>query len=209
MQRRTADVEATVEAGVEVRFEAKFAGAIALAIAALLVLVAATGSGARTLRGAPSADYWLLTEFDWGDDPEVVYDSLEVAPGFICYDAGAEACKFVRVVVDGEQLLADFDYRDDRLWQVRFETPGLTLQQAREHLGRVLGRLSGYVGRLRGPPVLASPAPPLPSIAEKTSVPVGFWKLPDMEIRIEVERRGGKFFARACFYDPAAASAPH
>jgi hypothetical protein len=125
-----------------------------LASAAALAAFApwgASDAGAGVIDGRPDGDYWLLTEFDWGDDPEVVLDSLEIAPGFVCYDSGAEPCKFVRVAVDGEELLARFDYREDRLWQVRFVTPELTRRQADEHLLRVVGRLAGYeVGRSGG-----------------------------------------------------------
>jgi hypothetical protein len=173
---------------------------------AALALLAAPGAGARALEGAPGRDYWLLTEFDWGDDRETVIDSLEIAPGFICYDSGAEICRFVRVQVDGEELLARFDYRDERLWQVRFVTPELTRRQARDHMSRVVERLAGYVERLRGPPTLAG-APPSPdSLSAGSPTPTHFWKLPDMEIRIEVGRQREGFYAGASFYDPQAPS---
>jgi hypothetical protein len=170
----------------------------------LLVAWLAPAASARAPAGSPGEDYWLLTEFDWGDDPETVLDSLEIAPGFVCYDSGAEACKFVRVAVDGEELLARFDYRENRLWQVRFVTPELTRSQASEHLGRVVARLAGYVERLRGPPTLAGRLPRLASLTAGSAMPTHFWKLPDMEIRIEVGRDGDKFYGGASFYDPDA-----
>jgi hypothetical protein len=168
-------------------------------------LIGLAGGEARASEGAPTRDYWLLTEFDWGDDPEVVYDSLEVAPGFVCFDAGNE-CRLVRVRVDGEDLLARFDYRDDRLWQIRFVTPELGRRQARDHMPRVLGLLARYIERFKGPPLLASRLPLLNSVVEGSPRPTHFWKLPDMEIRIEVGRRGEKFYIGAVFYDPHSAA---
>ena len=180
---------------------------VGLVAGLLLAALIAPAVAARPLEGARADDYWLLTEFDWGDDPEVVLDSLEIAPGFVCYDSGADACRFVRVDVDGEDLLAVFDYRDARLWQVRFVTPELTRHQASEHLGRVVATLAGYIERLRGAPVLAGPLPPLDSLSEKSPTPTHFWKLPDMEIRIEVGKKDEEFFAGAVFYDPEAPKA--
>ena len=175
-------------------------GRVGIACAILGVLLAASAN-AQVIDGRPTRDYWLLTEFAWGDDPEVVLDSLEMAPGFVCFKSGSE-CRFVRVSVDGEDLWARFDYREERLWQVRFVTPDLDRRQTDENARRVWTVLSGYVERIKGPPTVAGGFPKIASVSEEAPGLTHFWKLPDMEIRIEVGRNGRKFYVGAFFYDP-------
>jgi hypothetical protein len=174
-----------------------------LATLAGVFVAAVLATSAVAQPGVPGPDYWLLTEFDWGDDPEVVVDSVMVAPGYVCFQSGGQ-CRFFRVRVDGEDLLARFEYRDERLWQIAFVTPGLSRVDAQEHMPRVLETLSGYIERFKGPPLVAAGLPDFAALSDGSATPTRFWKLPDMEIRIEVARKGREFFLGAFFYDPSA-----
>ena len=191
-----------VSAALRRRIASAWVGALLVTITGVFV-AALLATSAAAQPGVPGSDYWLLTEFDWGDDPEVVLDSVMVAPGYVCFQSGGE-CRFFRVRVDGEDLLARFEYRDERLWQIGFVTPGLSRVDAQEHMPRVLETLSGYIERFKGPPLVAAGLPDLASVSEGSATPTHFWKLPDMEIRIEVARKRGELFLGAFFYDPSA-----
>lgn len=99
----------------------------------------------------PPTDSWLFREFDWGDTKEIVYESVDYTPGFICYRHKLrENCVFVKTRVDGEELLANFYFVDDKLYRADILTPDLDEAQATEHLERVWKLLAAYVTRMQG-----------------------------------------------------------
>jgi hypothetical protein len=166
-----------------------------------LGLVGLPAEQALAAGGAATPDYWLLTEFDWGDAPEIVEDSVTVAPGWLCMRL-KDKCRFVKVVVDGEELLARFHYVGRRLDRITFLTPDLDRGQAEEHMGRVWRTLSGYVERFKGKADVARSYPVLESVSEETPTPTHYWMRPDMQIRIEVGRNAEKYYVAAIFSPP-------
>lgn len=173
----------------------------------IVLLAFAVVTGAQVSLAAPEADgpgFWLLTEYDWGDDPETVVDSIRVSPGFRCAQGGTR-CKLVRVSVDGEELVARFEYeklQKESLWRVAFLTPPLDRKQADDHLARVWGKLAGYVSRFQEKPLLATELPSFDALKEGEPHYTHFWKSDEMEIRIALGLSDGSYYVGAYFYDP-------
>jgi hypothetical protein len=166
-----------------------------------LALIGLPTDRAVAVEGAATPDYWLLTEFDWGDDPETVKDSLTIAPGWFCVRV-KDKCRFVKVKVDGEDLLAHFHYVALRLDRVTILTPDLDRAQAEDHMKRVWETLSGYVGRFKGEADVARSYPALDALPADAPAPTHYWMTPDMQIRIELGRNGEKYYVAAHFYPP-------
>ena len=155
--------------------------------------------------GEPAPERWLLTEFDWGDSEEIVYESVRYTDGFLCYKHKLRKhCAFVKTRVDGEELLAKFDFVDGVLWRIEVQTPGLDASQADIHLERIWKLLVGYVTRFYGEAPEQADFPQRESLAPKKEVVTRRWQLPDQEIRIVVGRApaGEKWFTSARFIDP-------
>lgn len=147
--------------------------------------------------------YWLLEEFDWGDDEEVVAESILFDPYFSCTGTRGSPCTMVSTVVDMEKLLVSFQHHEGELWQVVIFTPDLDTGQARVHLPRVWQRLVDYVTRMRGEPTLAVGLPALGSLEFGPPQPTHFWAAPDLEVRIMFGRRDvDRFYVGAFFSDP-------
>ena len=137
----------------------------------------------------PPTDVWLLREFDWGDSKEIVYESVDYTPGFICYRHKLrEHCVFVKTRVDGEELLANFHFVDEKLWRADILTPDLDPAQAAEHLERVWKLLAAYVTRFQGE------APEQAALGDWKALGAGQmrvthrWVQPKQEIRVVVGR---------------------
>jgi len=149
---------------------------------------------------------WLLEEFDWGDNRNITYETVHYTDGFLCYRHKLrEHCAFVKALVDGEELLAKFQFVDDRLWRIEILTPDLDASQAAPHLERVWKLLAAYVTRFQGEAPEQSPFPEWKSLAAGELRVTHHWKLPDQEIRMLVGRSAGpgeKWFTAARFTDP-------
>ncbi len=149
---------------------------------------------------------WLLAEFDWGDSKKIVYESVQYTDGFLCYRHKLrEHCAFVKTRVDGEELLAKFQFVKDRLWRIEILTPDLDETQAAPHLERVWQLLAGYVTRFHGEAPEKTPFPERESLAAGELRVTHRWKLSDQEIRVLVGRSkgdAGKWFTAAHFTDP-------
>lgn len=155
----------------------------------------ATGSG--------DFSYWLLEEFDWGDDEEVVAESVTFDPHFACKGTATRPCILVSTVVDRERLLARFHHHKGELWQVVVLTPDLNRVQADAHLERVWQLLVDYVTRMKGKPVVAVPMPSLDSLEFGPPQITHFWSLEDLEVRVRVGRRDvDLFYVGVYFSDP-------
>lgn len=159
--------------------------------------------------GAPTPaqpERWLLDEFDWGDSEEIVYESVQYTDGFLCYRHKLrEFCAFVKTRVDGEELLAKFEFVDGRLWRIDVLTPDLNDAQASEHLERVWKLLAAYVTRFHGEAPEQAAFPPRESLAPGALHVTHRWKLADQEIRLVVGRGPGEpatWFTAARFVDP-------
>jgi len=175
---------------------------------------APAGAGAAAEAPVPAAaalpptltDRWLLEEFDWGDSKNVTYETVQYIDGFLCYRHRLrEHCAFVKTLVDGEELLAKFQFVDDALWRIEILTPDLDASQAAPHLERVWKLLAAYVTRFQGEASEQSPFPEWKSLAAGELRVTHHWKLPDQEIRILVGRSAGdveKWFTSARFTDP-------
>lgn len=152
-------------------------------------------------------DYWLLTEFDWGDDDEVVDESVQISPGFLCYKV-RHRCQLTRVSVDGEDVLARFFFDPNGLKEIAFVTPELDRSQAEAHLARVGKVLTGYVSRFKGKPDLEFGPPDVAAIGKEIPTPLAYWKRPEMEIRVEARRQGEAFVVGAFFTKPGGGAEP-
>ncbi len=161
------------------------------------------------------ATSWALEEFDWGDSEEVVQESVDFAPNYLCFGAHGE-CRVVRVRVDGEDLLARFQYAEDALWRVAILTPPLYREDAAKHGPRVAARLAGHVSRQLGDPERVAP---FPSAAQLKAMPEGSlvlerWRSESLDVETRlVHRDGDRYVIAAYFADPvraktAAAAAP-
>jgi hypothetical protein len=153
----------------------------------------------------PEPDRWLLTEFDWGDSEEIVYESVNYTDGFLCYKHKLRKhCAFVKTKVDGEELLAKFDFVDGVLWRIEVLTPNLDPSQADPHLERIWKLLVDYVTRFQGEAPEQQDFPQRESLRPGQEVVTRRWQLPDQEIRIVVGRAaaGQKWFTSARFIDP-------
>jgi hypothetical protein len=149
---------------------------------------------------------WLLTEFDWGDTEAIVYESVEYTDGFLCYEHKLrEHCAFVKTLVDGEELLAKFEFVEGLLWRIEVLTPDLEAAQADAHLERIWKLLVGYVTRFHGEAPVQADFPKRETLAKPNDeVVTRLWELPEQEIRIVVGRakKGEKWFTSARFTDP-------
>lgn len=147
--------------------------------------------------------YWLLEEFDWGDDEEVVAESVLFDPHFECKSTHIQRCVLVSTVIDRERLLARFHHHQGELWQVVVLTPDLNQVQAGQHLRRVWQIMVDYVTRMRGEPMIAAPLPELTSLEFGPPQLTHFWSLDDLEVRVRVGRRDEDlFYVGVYFSDP-------
>ena len=137
----------------------------------------------------PKLSYWLLEEFDWGDDREVVGESILFDPYFSCKGIQSNPCIIVSTVIDGEQLLVSFQHDKNELWQVVVLTPDLGLAQANAHIPRISRILVDYVTRLKGEPTLNFSLPDFDSLALSDPQVTHFWAVDDLEVRVMVGRR--------------------
>jgi hypothetical protein len=154
-------------------------------------------------KGIGLTSYWLLEEFDWGDDEEVVAESVMFDPHFACKGSETSACVLVSTVVDRERLLARFHHHQNELWQVVVLTPDLNRAQADLHLEGVWQLLVDYGVRQKGEPVVASPLPDLDSLEFGPPQLTHFWSLEDLELRVRVGRRDvDLFYVGLYFSDP-------
>jgi hypothetical protein len=151
-------------------------------------------------------DRWRLSEFDWGDSPDTVAETVRYTDGFLCYTHKLfERCAFVKTKIDGEELLAQFSFVDGKLWRIDILTPDLDAEQADAHLERVWNLLAAWVTRFQGEAPEKQPFPQRAELAPKQEVVTHRWSLPDKEIRLLVGRapEDGKWFTAARFVDPA------
>jgi hypothetical protein len=163
-------------------------------------------AAATALAAQPAlTERWLLAEFDWGDSKNLVYESVHYTDGFLCYRHKLrEHCAFVKTRVDGEELLAKFQFVDDGLWRIEILTPDLDPSQAAPHLERVWKLLAAYVTRFQGEAPEQAPFPAWQSLAAGELRVTHHWKLPGQEIRVLVGRSpdAEKWFTAARFTDP-------
>jgi len=156
---------------------------------------------------APQKDEkWRLSEFDWGDSPDTVAETVRYTDGFLCYTHKLfERCAFVKTKIDGEELLAQFSFVDGKLWRIDVLTPDLDAAQADSHLERVWKLLAAWVTRFHGEATEQQPFPQRVALAPKQEVVTHRWRLPDQEIRILVGRspEDAKWFTAARVVDPA------
>ncbi len=162
-----------------------------------------------TSPAATSTDHadapWILEEFDWGDSESIVRESVEFADNFLCFKQNDE-CRLVRVTVDGEDLIARFQYFEEGLWRVALVTPPLNVHQMAEHGPRVAGVLAGHVARHSGAPVLDERFPKLAGLAPGTHV-LARWKTEARVVDVvAVLRDGEKYFVGAYVVDPGRAA---
>ena len=189
---------------------AAFAFALALCGATAAIGVDAPEPAAEPAVGKQTDDeapaklsYWLLEEFDWGDDREVVGESILFDPYFSCKGIQSNPCIIVSTVIDGEQLLVNFQHEKNELWQVVVLTPDLGLAQANAHIPRVSRILVDYVTRLKGEPSLAFSLPDFDSLALSSPQVTHFWAVDGLEVRVMVGRRDtDRFYVGAFFSDP-------
>jgi hypothetical protein len=155
--------------------------------------------GAAELPEAPP--YWILEEFDWGDDEEVVAESVQFDPYFGCTGDRVSPCTMVSAVIDRERLLARFHHQSGELWQIVFLTPDLAPDN--RHLRRVWQLLADYVTKLKGKPAIAVGFPALDKLAYGTPHLTHFWSLPGLEARVMVGRRDvDRYYVGLFFSDP-------
>lgn len=151
----------------------------------------------------PKLSYWLLEEFDWGDDREVVGESILFDPYFSCKGIQSNPCIIVSTVIDGEQLLVNFQHDNNELWQVVVLTPDLGLAQANAHIPRVSRILVDYVTRLQGEPILDFSLPDFDSLVLSDPQVTHFWAVDGLEVRVMVGRRDtDRFYVGMFFSDP-------
>jgi hypothetical protein len=178
--------------------------AAALALAALfaspMIAADAAGGAAQSAAGADAAvpepaapeapappPYWILEEFDWGDDEEVVAESIAFDPYFGCTGDRMQPCAMVSAVIEQERLLARFNHHGGELWQVVFLTPDL--RPDNHHLKRVWQLLADYMTKMKGKPAIAVGFPALDTLAYGAPHLTHFWSLPGLEARVMVGRR--------------------
>jgi hypothetical protein len=189
--------------------------AAALASAWLLALpAAAADAAAPAAGGAPGASpepapeavpkappYWILEEFHWGDDEEVVAESVQFDPYFGCTGDRVNPCAMVSAVIDQERLLARFHHHEGELWQMIFLTPDLAADNP--HLRRVWHLLADYVTKMKGKPSIAVAFPALDKLAYGPPHLTHFWSLPGLEARVMVGRRDvDRYYVGLFFSDP-------
>jgi hypothetical protein len=183
----------------------------ATAAFALAWLLALPAAAADAEAAAPEASepaetrlappYWILEEFDWGDDEEVVAESIEFDPYFACTGDRLNPCAMVTAVVAQERLLARFNHKDGELWQVGFLTPDLAPDNP--HLRRVWQLLADYVIEMKGKPEIAVSFPTLATLAYGAPHLTHFWSLPGLEARVVVGRRDvDRYYVALFFSDP-------
>lgn len=191
------------------RRDHRAAAAAALALTLLLAPPAMAADDANAPAAEPpeqaevpaAEPYWMLEEFDWGDDEEVVAESIEFDPYFGCNGDKVNPCAIVSAVVDRERLLARFNHHQGELWQVVFLTPDLAPDSP--HLRRVWQLLADYVTRMQGDPAIAVAFPALDTLALGTPHLTHFWSLPGLEARVMVGRRDADLYYVGLFFsDP-------
>ncbi|MGH0032270.1 MAG: hypothetical protein ACQGVC_20960 [Myxococcota bacterium] len=161
---------------------------------------------------AENGSYWLLSEFDWGDEREVVYESTQFDPWYECRKKFDGICALTRVDVDGEELLAHFHFlgpgAKDGLFQMVFLTPDLDPAQADAHLARVWELLAGYANAHLGEPAEAGEMPDRDGLAFGPPRVTHVWRDPRMVGRLAVGRRDTDlFYVALSFNDPSAETA--
>ena len=179
-------------------------------LATLLLLALPGPTSAAADEPAKAEPAWLLSEFDWGDVRGVVDESVDVAPEFYCAARFGKRCAMAVVDVEGEELLAKFDFHEG-LYRIRLLTPDIEVgipapagqRSANEEiLRRVWDHLVDFATRRKGAPLSAQEFPELGTIAVGMKT-THTWKLPDQDIRIGVgRRRSSGFFVAAEFVDP-------
>jgi hypothetical protein len=152
--------------------------------------------------GVPEAPpNWMLEEFDWGDDEEVVAESIQFDPHFACTGDKLNPCTLVSAVVDREKLLARFTHHEGELWQVIFLTPDIA--SGNPHLRRVWQLLADYVTKMKGKPEISVGFPDLAALAYGPPHLTHFWSLPGLEARVMVGRRDVDLYYVGLFFsDP-------
>jgi hypothetical protein len=148
---------------------------------------------------------WRLSEFDWGDSPDTVAETVRYTDGFLCYTHKLfERCAFVKTKIDGEELLAQFSFVDGKLWRIDILTPDLDAEQSDVHLERVWKLLADWVTRFHGEAPEKQPFPQRAALAPKQEAVTHRWSLPDQEILVLVGRapEEEKWFTSARFVDP-------
>jgi hypothetical protein len=147
---------------------------------------------------------WRLSEFDWGDSPDTVAETIRYTDGFLCYTHKLfERCAFVKTKIDGEELLAQFSFVDGKLWRIDILTPDLDAEQADAHLERVWKLLADWVTRFHGEAPEKQPFPQRAALAPKQEAVTHRWSLPDQEILVLIGRapEDEKWFTSARFVD--------
>lgn len=186
-------------------------GALALALAgpvSSLAQEAAEPPQAEARADAPESEaepepYWLLEEFDWGDDEEVVLESIEFDPYFVCRGTPQNRCVLVSTEISGEELLARFHHHEGELWQVAILTPDLTPDLAAKHLGRIWRLLVGYAAQKLGEPAVAFELPDREALSFGPPLVTHFWSTPGLETRVAIGRRDvDLFYVALLFSDP-------
>lgn len=170
---------------------------------------AGTGAAAASEESDGSEDVWVLQEFDWGDSPELVDESVRYSLPFTC-NPMAGRCLLPVVEIDGEDLLVKFGYFEG-LYRIAVLTPDLTRSVADVHAERVWRLLVDYITRHQGEPRQASAElPDFDSLSLGDTRFTHHWKLADQEIRVGIGRRGdanqGKLYVVASFFDPERAA---
>jgi hypothetical protein len=136
---------------------------------------------------------FILEEFDWGDSEDTVYETVEYTDGFLCYrHRFFEHCAFVKAKVDGEELLAKFEFPEKRLALAQVLTPDLDENQAALHLERVWRLLAAHASRFFGEAPERTGFPDRHALAPGEQRVTHLWKLPDQELRLVIGRRDGE-----------------
>lgn len=150
--------------------------------------------------------YWLLSEFDWGDEREVVFESTQFDPWYTCHQNKKfqGICALAQVDVEGELLMARFHFDGPGLFEMAFLTPDLDPDQARKHLPRVWKGLADYATLHLGEPVSASEMPDLDTLAVgELPVETHLWQAAGVDARLMVGRSAeDRFFTVLYFFDP-------
>lgn len=169
-------------------------------------LAARAAETAETADDSETAETWAFEEFDWGDSPELVDESVRYSLPFTCNPLGSR-CGLPVVEIDGEDLLVKFGYFEG-LYRIGVMTPDLTPQVAEVHAGRVWKLLVDYVTRHKGEPERS--AAELPAFDELSKGDARFthhWSLEGQEIRVGAGRRDdGKIYIVASLFDPERAA---
>lgn len=157
-----------------------------------------------TTRASDDSDYFLLEEFDWGDDPEVVEESLLFDPAFACHGTAFDRCSLVKVGVGDEEFLARTHFHQGGLWQVAFLTPDLQTELAEEHLERVWKALVAYATHWIGEPDASDPLPALDALEIGPPRTTHRWERKALDAEVAVGRRDEDlFYVGLFFFDPA------